>query len=383
MSNAAPATFIGPYHLKATLGQGAFSTVKLAVHKVTKENYACKIIPRSTIETQDLKNRFELETRILQQMRHPHIVQLFDILKDASSYYVIMELCPNGELFQFIVSKRFLQETEAKFYFKQICEAMHFIHRSGVVHRDLKPENILLDSENRVKISDFGFSRYTGKSSIVKTTCGSPCYASPECISGQSYDGYKNDIWSLGIIVYAMVTGQLPWTKKAQSELFAQISSADYKIPNYVSEPLKKLIRSMLNIKQEERPTIEQILEDPWLQEADYVIPPEIPPPAVTLKSLDLFFQREISNLKLKKVKDWKGTSWIPSKELLERSLKKKPKQGLPSLNGRPIKVAPKATDYVKHSRTDPLKVRKTISKPVKVVPSIGSKRRGAQSSYR
>jgi len=291
---------IGQYTLKGTIGNGAFSIVKLAVDQNSNKQYACKVIPKNELKGEHIIRRFESEIRILQQMKHPNIVQLYDLLTDSMNFYIILEYCPNGELFQYILSKRYIQESEAKPLMRQIVQAIQYLHNHGVVHRDLKPENILLDARGKVKISDFGFSRYSSHSQVVSTTCGSPCYASPECITGDPYNGFKNDIWSLGIILYAMVTGQLPWTKKKQNELFDQIKKAEYKIPSYISEKLSQLIKSMLQIIAEKRPSPEDILAHPWFDdEIDEHFLEHVPPSTITIKHLDRFFNKEISEMSM------------------------------------------------------------------------------------
>ena len=306
---------IGQYFLKNTIGNGAFSIVKLAIHKHTQKEYACKIVPKAELAAKEMNFRFENEIRILQQLNHPRIVRLYDLMYDSINYYIMTELCPNGELFHFIISQRYLQESDAKVLMKQILLAIDHVHSLGIVHRDLKPENILLDSNNSIKITDFGFSRYTGSSSMVNTTCGSPCYASPECLSGKSYDGYKNDVWSLGIILYAMVTGQLPWTKQNQNELFDQIIKAEYKIPTYLSENLANLIKSMMHINENQRPTTKQILESPWFSDSKDGIMPKLSPSSVSLRLLDIFFSREISIPKIPRARLRKNESWATQNE--------------------------------------------------------------------
>ena len=218
---------IGPYILRGTVGDGAFSVVKLVCHEQTHQYYACKIVPRSRIATESLQARFEAEIRINQQLHHPGIVHLFDMLKDENNYYIIMEFCPNGELFQYIVDRNHLSEEEAKPFVRQILETLDYIHKQGISHRDMKPENLLMDQTGRVKFSDFGLSRFIPSNGLVDTPCGSPCYASPECISGRPYNGKTTDVWSFGVILYAMLTGQLPWTKRNQQQLFAQIKRGE------------------------------------------------------------------------------------------------------------------------------------------------------------
>ncbi|EAY08614.1 CAMK family protein kinase [Trichomonas vaginalis G3] len=369
---------IGPYTFKQTLGHGAFSVVKLAIHNVTKQQFACKIIKKTALSKDNkAEERFELETRILQQMRHPNIAQLFDIMADGTFFYVVLEICPNGELFKFIIQNKFLPENEAKMYMKPIVEALKYIHDLKVVHRDLKPENILLDDKNRPKITDFGFSRYVLHDQLLKTTCGSPCYASPACIAGKEYDGFKNDIWGLGVIFFATVTGQLPWTKKIESELFEQISRAEYTIPSYISDDLRELISSMMNIDESKRPTCDQILASPWFANADETLPPPLQPQVVSLKALDIFFNRELSKLNVE-FRVRKCTSKTYTEAELNSILNRQEAKNMPPINesNRKGRLPPRAIDMLVHKghrystspnaspTTPPLAPKQKIIKP-------------------
>ena len=380
---------IGSFMLKQTIGHGAFSVVKIAIHKTTKKQYACKIIKREKMKKENFEERFEQETRILQQMRHPHIAQLHAVFEDNNFFYVLIELCPNGELFKYIIMNKYLSEKEAKFYMKQIMDAMKYIHDSGVVHRDLKPENILLDEENRLKITDFGFSRYIIGDPIVKTTCGSPCYASPACIEGKPYNGFKNDIWSLGVILFAMVTGQLPWTKKNEAELFQQISKADFTIPTYLSKECSSLISSMMNIDENKRPTCDEILKDPWFKDVEICKVPQIPPPEISLKYLDNFFHKELSaidvSLRIRKVQSVHYGEKAITKILVDGQSKKKEKANSGAMAINMLTGPPKASDRVrltKQKRYDNPTIISSIEsnqgKPVITQPSFKWKKKGA-----
>lgn len=290
---------IGPYQLKHEVGHGAFSVVYLAVHTETQQEYACKVIKSETLADAKAMSHFENEIRVLHQMRHPNIVQFLDVRKDEAYFYVFLEYCPNGELFNYIIEKRFLGEPEAKVLMKQFLKGLTYIHRVGAVHRDLKPENLLLDSTGMVKVSDFGFARYVPADNLMSTSCGSTGYASPECLAGKKYDGQKSDMWSVGVILYAMVTGQLPWTGKNHAAVCKQIEKAEYKIPTYLSDPLKDLIKSLINLNPDQRLTCEEVLESEWLKGADTIAFNEDPPCGVSLKYLDNFFNKETSVLKL------------------------------------------------------------------------------------
>ena len=286
---------LASYNLKGNIGSGAFSVVKLAQQIDTRQYCACKIVPKTIITNSKLGPRFELEIRILQQMNHPNIVALYDLLEDSQNYYVMMEFCPNGELFQYIIDHRFLKEEDAKKYMHQLISALAYIHRMKVAHRDLKPENLLIDKDGNIKISDFGFSRYVGENNLVTTSCGSPCYAAPECISGKPYDGLKSDIWSAGVILFAMVTGQLPWTKRNQKELFEQITKGEYKIPPYLTKECKDLIEGMMCVDPSKRLDEEGIMNHPWMKNFTAREMPKSSAIKMTMRRLDHVLGRECS----------------------------------------------------------------------------------------
>lgn len=290
---------IGPYHLQSLIGEGAFSVVCLCQNEKTGQYYACKIVPRKRLNTRHLTVRFEIEIRINQQLHHPGIVRMVDLKCDDNNYYVFMEFCPNGDLFQYIIDKKRLKEDEAKPIFRQILETLQYIHEMGISHRDLKPENILIDEFGKIKISDFGLSKFYDHNCLVDTPCGSPCYASPECVSGRSYNGITTDIWSCGVILYAMMTGQLPWTKRNQTQLFQQIKKGEYSIPSYLSPECRNMIKMLMTVDLKERYTIEQALNDPWLKEIPQQMDSNDQKGYVSIKQVDKYFGREISCLDL------------------------------------------------------------------------------------
>jgi len=285
---------IGDYDIRGVIGEGSFSIVKLAYDNIQQRYFACKIVPKHRLMALNLVNRFESEIRINQQLHHPGVVALVDVLKDDVNFYVIMEFCPNGELFQFIVDKGRLQEDEAKHKIKQILETIKYIHSLGITHRDLKPENILLDQYGQMKISDFGLSRFVDSNGLANTPCGSPCYASPECISGKPYNGKTTDIWSCGVILYAMVTGQLPWTKRNQAQLFSQIRKGEYSVPHYVSPECSDLIQQLMTVDFSRRITVDQALSHRWLDSISTYMPYKgVQYGLISMKHIDLFFEAD------------------------------------------------------------------------------------------
>jgi serine/threonine protein kinase len=277
------------------IGEGSFSVVKLSCRGDVF--YACKIVPKLLLAERGLIERFELEIRIDRQLRHPGIVGLVDLLQDEENFYLIMEFCPNGELFEHIINHQRLSETEAQVLFFQIIDAVGYCHSLNIVHRDLKPENVLFDEFSHIKLSDFGLSCYFRPDALLGTPCGSPCYASPEVLSGCPYDGRTNDVWSCGVILYAMVTGQLPWTKTNQVQLFAQIRRGEYTIPLYVSRICADLINRMMTVDCRKRITIAEALRHPFLTTTRLIRSPLKINGFVSLKRVDNCFGHVVDEI--------------------------------------------------------------------------------------
>lgn len=202
---------IGHYILGKTIGEGTFGKVKLGTHILTGERVAVKVLEKERIvEVADVE-RVAREVHILKLIRHPHIVQLYEIIETRRQLYLIMEYASGGELFDYIVANGRVLEPEACSFFHQIVAGVEKIHAMNIVHRDLKPENLLLDDHRNIKIVDFGLSNVFRDGELLKTACGSPCYAAPEMIAGHNYVPSLCDLWSCGVILFALVCGYLPF----------------------------------------------------------------------------------------------------------------------------------------------------------------------------
>jgi 5'-AMP-activated protein kinase catalytic alpha subunit len=252
---------IGNYQIKQTLGEGTFGKVKLGIYIPTNEKVAIKIIEKDRMTDKDDVVRLKREFDMLSKFNHPNVILVTEIFESTDSYYSVMEYCEKGELFNYIVNKNRLSENETSFFYFQIINGLEYIHSLGIVHRDLKPENLLISKEHLLKIIDFGLSNYftEGQTELLSTPCGSPCYASPEMVAGKKYDGMKIDVWSTGIILFAMLCGYLPFEDKNNDVLFDKILECKIEFPDFLSEDAKDLINKILVVDPEERITIKEI----------------------------------------------------------------------------------------------------------------------------
>ncbi|XP_068144702.1 uncharacterized protein Sik3 isoform X1 [Drosophila tropicalis] len=257
---------VGYYELEKTIGKGNFAVVKLATNIVTKTKVAIKIIDKTCLNEEYLSKTFR-EISILKSLRHPHITRLYEVMESQSMIYLVTEYAPNGEIFDHLVANGRMKEPEAARVFTQLISAVHYCHLRGVVHRDLKAENVLLDKDMNIKLADFGFSNHYEEGSTLRTWCGSPPYAAPEVFQGLEYDGPKSDIWSLGVVLYALVCGALPFDGKTILELKSRVVLGKFRIPFFMSQECEHLIRNMLVVEPDRRYAIKQIIKHRWLSE--------------------------------------------------------------------------------------------------------------------
>ncbi|XP_064159598.1 MAP/microtubule affinity-regulating kinase 4 isoform X5 [Anguilla rostrata] len=255
---------IGNYRLLKTIGKGNFAKVKLARHILTGREVAIKIIDKTQLNPTSLQKLFR-EVRIMKGLNHPNIVQLFEVIETDKTLYLIMEYASGGEVFDYLVSHGRMKEKEARAKFRQIVSAVHYCHQKNIVHRDLKAENLLLDADSNIKIADFGFSNEFTLGNKLDTFCGSPPYAAPELFQGKKYDGPEVDIWSLGVILYTLVSGSLPFDGQNLQELRERVLRGKYRVPFYMSTDCEGILRRFLVLNPTKRCTLEQIMKDKWM----------------------------------------------------------------------------------------------------------------------
>ncbi|XP_051535163.1 serine/threonine-protein kinase MARK2-like isoform X7 [Myxocyprinus asiaticus] len=304
-STAEEQPHIGNYRLLKTIGKGNFAKVKLARHVLTGKEVAVKIIDKTQLNSSSLQKLFR-EVRIMKLLNHPNIVKLFEVIETEKTLYLVMEYASGGEVFDYLVAHGRMKEKEARAKFRQIVSAVQYCHQKCIVHRDLKAENLLLDADMNIKIADFGFSNEFTVGNKLDTFCGSPPYAAPELFQGKKYDGPEVDVWSLGVILYTLVSGSLPFDGQNLKELRERVLRGKYRIPFYMSTDCENLLKKFLILNPTKRGSLEQqIMKDRWMNvghEDDemkpYIEPqPDYKDPRRTDIMLQMgFFQEEIQN---------------------------------------------------------------------------------------
>ncbi|CAK4076612.1 unnamed protein product [Aphanomyces euteiches] len=284
---------LGHYRLGETLGTGSFGKVKLAEHEITGHKVAIKILNRNKIRSLDMGEKVRREISLLRKMQHPHIIRLYEVIDTPTDIFMVLEYVAGGELFDYIVSKGRLSPDEARHFFHQIVSGVEYCHFHRVVHRDLKPENLLLDADNNVKIADFGLSNMMKDGDFLRTSCGSPNYAAPEVISGNLYAGPEVDVWSCGVILYALLCGALPFDDESIPNLFKKIRGGMYSLPSHLSEDARDLIPRMLVVDPMKRITIPEIRQHPWFQTN---LPPYLQHPPESLEQEARKIDEEVVN---------------------------------------------------------------------------------------
>uniref|UniRef100_A0A7S4BRA7 Protein kinase domain-containing protein n=1 Tax=Chrysotila carterae TaxID=13221 RepID=A0A7S4BRA7_CHRCT len=262
---------VGNYTLLETVGQGTFGEVMIAVEKHTRESVAVKVLERDKITDDAARERLVNEIAILNRVHHANLLQLLEVIEDVDRIYLITEYIGGGELFNYIVEKGRLEESEAARLFAQMVAAVDSCHRNLVIHRDLKPENVLLDPSGDIKVIDFGLGAVLSSSDeLLTVACGSPHYAAPEMLLGGGYYGQRVDMWSLGVCLYAMLCGCLPFDEPEMDDLYDRIIDGDYDFSPApeLSPAARDLVCGLLHMPPEERLTARAVLNHKWMRSA-------------------------------------------------------------------------------------------------------------------
>jgi serine/threonine protein kinase len=262
---------VGQFTLLSEIGRGSFATVWLAEHRIVKNKVAIKVVSKGSLRTEDLQTRFIRELNLIKEMDHPFIAKLFEVLESEAHTFIVQELAERGSLLNLVNKNGRLPEVQARHYFSQLICSLEYLHSERMVaHRDLKAENVLLDRNLNLRLIDFGLSNTFKMDSEFSTACGSPAYVSPEMIRGKPYTKAA-DIWSAGILLYAMVVGELPFEDEAVQRVLQKIVFTEPLYPSSLSPQLIDLLRKILVKVPSQRLTLDRIKAHPWFSHGEYM----------------------------------------------------------------------------------------------------------------
>jgi serine/threonine protein kinase len=259
---------IGKYELGITLGTGQFSKVKVGIDTETNKQWAIKIIDKAQLQRQRMEEQLKREIAIMKTLQHDNVVQLHEVMQTGNNIYLVLEVVSGGELFDKIKSSRKLDEATARRYFQNLITGVHYCHSQGIAHRDIKVENLLLDSNDVLKIADFGLSNLqpANNGAVLRTVCGTPHYVSPEVLKEQPYNGFIADAWSCGIVLFVMLAGYLPFDDENMNSLFNKIERGEFRLSRQFTEGASKVISALLTVDPAQRMTIDDVIKNEWFQ---------------------------------------------------------------------------------------------------------------------
>lgn len=257
-------SMVGPYEVRAELGKGTTGTVHVAKHCGTREEFAIKRIANARIDDEKIQQEVGNQRRV----DHEHVIKIQEVIEEAGDVYIVMELAAGGDLAAYVSKRRRRPEIEARLLFEKIVLGVQHCHDRGVAHRDLKLENIFLDAKGDVKIGDFGLAADMREGELLKGPVGSPHFAAPELLNlDTEYAGRPIDVWSCGVVLYALLCGALPFDDCHLPRLFKSIKKGEYTLPRHLSDHAKDLIAKMLIVDPSERIPMADVLEHEWFKQ--------------------------------------------------------------------------------------------------------------------
>lgn len=274
------------------LGEGSYAKVKSAFWTQHHKRVAIKIINKKKAP-KDFKTKFlPRELDIMKKLKHPHIIELYDIMQFNGKVYMVLEMAGHGDMLEYIKLRGAIPNEKAATMYYQLAHAITYLHSLNIVHRDLKCENILLDAKNSVKVSDFGFARQQALNDLSSTFCGSAAYAAPEILQGIPYTGQAYDVWSMGVILYIMVCGSMPYDDTNVKKMIRNQIDKKVSFPQRqrkLNHLAKELIHLMLEAKVELRVSMGDVLNHQWLCDVAKCILEEnyLPPISFLTASVD------------------------------------------------------------------------------------------------
>lgn len=263
---------IGLYKVHHELGVGAFAKVKLGAHCLINSKVAIKIVSKELLDEKTM-SLLKQEIECMTELCHPNIIRLFEVMETPYHFYISTEFATSGTITDKVEKYKHFSENMAKIYYSQILSAVQYIHEKNIVHRDIKSDNIFIHGE-LCKLGDFGFCTVNPKEKLLETFCGSPPYAAPELFKDDFYGGRNVDIWALGVLLYFMTVGELPFTGGTLGKLKQRILAGNYaEFPKHVSAPLKNLVTDILKVNPSDRISVDEMMRCTWLEDTVFCTP--------------------------------------------------------------------------------------------------------------
>jgi serine/threonine protein kinase len=254
------------YMVGKVVGVGSYGKVRAAWHRLTGSKVAIKTYDKSKLKDPAHWKRVHSEIKIMEQVSHPRIARMYEAVETPKRMHLIMECLDGGNLCSYVKAKRRLSEEESRKIFFQILQSIEHLHMLGVTHRDIKLENILFDDKKDIKLIDFGFSTVCQPGKRLKVFCGTPSYMAPEIVRRTEYEGKPVDMWSLGILLYALLCGCFPFRAKSYPDLYRRIARGTFAIPEELSASVKDLLRQLLTVDVSQRINASAAMRHSWLQ---------------------------------------------------------------------------------------------------------------------